>query len=551
MISHPYADAYIQSWRNGDILVNQDRIDLFHYLENVVLTLDGIYFDEQQIADYVAFTEKWFFKLQPFQKFLISFVFLYFDEDDPVFDIFFWTMARGAGKNGIISTLLAYFVSSLHGVGEYNVAVVANSEKQAKKSFMDIHNMLNRNPLLTDRQTGEFINNKAQITNTETYSTIEYLTSNAETKDSFAHGVVIFDEIHQYENYDIVNVLTDGLGKVQPPRTFFISTNGYVRDGVFDKELDKARKILKGNKFESRLFPWICTLDEKSEVEDDINWQKANPMFHEPMNKYAEGLFRTVKNQWGEVERGERNKAEWLIKRMNISDVQLESSVASREEIMAANREFPDDLSDYVAVGGLDYASLKDFAAVGLLVRKGGVYHWISHSFVRKGFLDQEALAISGQIPKWEKEGLLTVVDEPTISIEYIADWFVKMSETYAFDTIVGDNYRMDYVRGALEEAGFKTEFIRRSKSIEATVAPQIEVDFAHHNIVWGKNPLMNWYTNNVKVTRDKFGNMNYEKKDENKRKIDGFMAFTHAYWLGLEVFPDEVQDFAFADFWD
>ena len=550
MISHPYIDAYIRSWRDGDILLNKDRIDLIRYIENVVLKLDNIYFDEQQIADYVAFTEKWFFELQPFQKFLICFVFLYFGEDDQVFDTFFWTMARGAGKNGIISTLLAYFVSSLHGVNEYNVAVVANSEKQAKKSFMDIHNMLNRNPLLTDRQTGEFINNKAQITNSETYSTIEYLTSNAETKDSFAHGVVIFDEIHQYENYDIVNVLTDGLGKVQPPRTFFISTNGYVREGVYDKELDKARKVLQNTKFESRIFPWLCTLDEKSEVEDEINWQKSNPMFHEPMSKYARGLFRTVKNQWGEVERGERNKAEWLIKRMNISDVPLESSVASREEILATNRSFPDDLNDYVAVGGLDYASLKDFAAVGLLVKKDDVYHWISHSFLRKGFLDQEALAISGQIPKWEREGLLTVLDEPTIGIEHIANWFVEMSEIYHFDTIVGDNYRMDYVRSALEGAGFNTEFIRRSKSIEATVAPQIEVAFAQKKIIWGKNPLMNWYTNNVKVTRDKFGNMNYEKKDENKRKVDGFMAFTHAFWLGIEVFPEEVQDFAFSDFW-
>lgn len=549
MISHPFVDEYIQQWRSDKIKLNKDRIDLIHYLENVVLTQD-VYFDDKQIDDFVSFAEKWFFPLQPFQKFLISFVFLYFGEDDPVFDRFFWTMARGAGKNGLISVLLAYFVSSLHGVLEYHAAVVANSEKQAKKSFMDIYNMLNRNPLLTDKRVGEFVNNKAQILNTQTYSTIEYLTSNPETKDSFAHGVVIFDEIHQYDNYDIINVLTDGLGKVQPPRTFMISTNGFVRDGVYDKELEKARDILQDTEFQSRTFPWICTLDDKTEVEDETTWEKANPMFHPPMSKYAKGLFRTVRKQWGEIQRGERNKPEWLTKRMNVADVQLETSVASREEIKATNRQLP-DLRDNIAVGGLDYASLKDFAAVGLLFRRGEEYVWLSHTFIRKEFLDTETLKISSQIPQWEEEGLLTVVDEPTIDIKHIVDWFVEMSEIYTFDTVVGDTFRMEYVRTHLEEAGFKTEFIRRTKSIEATVAPQIEVLFAQRKLIWGDNPLMNWYTNNVYVKRDKFGNMSYEKKEENKRKIDGFMAFVHAYWKAEELLPSEPQEFAFADFWD
>lgn len=539
-------------WEDGEITLNKDRIDLIHYLQNVVLKMEGIYFDNEQIDDFVAFAEKWFFILEPFQKFLISFVFLYFGKDNPVFDIFFWTMSRGSGKNGLISVLLAYFVSSLHGVEEYNAAVVANSEKQAKKSFMDIHNMLKKNPLLTDKQVGEFKNGLAQIVNTTTYSTIEYLTSNADTKDSYAHGVVIFDEIHRYENYDIVNVLTDGLGKVQPPRTFYISTNGYVRDGVYDKELDKARDILQHTEFQSRLFPWICTLDEKSEVEDETNWEKANPMFHKPMSKYAQGLFNTVKNQWGEVQRGERDKLEWLIKRMNISDVELETSVASREEIKATNREIPEDISDYYAVGGLDYASLKDFASVGLLFKREEEYVWITHSFIRKAFLDNYNMAITPEIPKWEKAGLLTIVDEPTIDIRHIVNWFVEMREIYNFEYVVGDTFRMDYVRNALEAEGFTVDFVRRSKAIEATVAPQIEVAFAEKYIIWGDNRLMNWFTNNVLVKRDKFGNMMYEKKVENRRKTDGFMAFTHAFWKGTELFPKhEVTDFLFADFWE
>lgn len=549
-----YVQHFIELYRSVRIVLNKDRIDLINYVENVVLKHPGVYFNEQQIDDCIRFIEKWYFKLADFQKFLIAFIFLYHANGEPVFDTFFWTMARGAGKNGLISGLTNYFISPLFGVPEYNVAIVANSERQAKKSFMEIHNMLKRNGQLihhkTDNPGGVFKNGLAQISCTTTLSTVEYLTSNADTKDSFAHGVVIFDEIHQYDNYEIINVLTDGLGKVQPPRTFYISTNGFVREGVYDKELQKARDILKDTELKSRMFPWICAIDDITEVDDETMWQKANPMFHEPMSTYATGLYTTVKNQYGETIRGERDKAKWVVKRMNFSGVEIETDVATREDVMATNREIP-DLRNEICVGGLDYASMRDFASVGCLFYQNNEYIWLSHSFVRKGFLDNEALAISPEIPGWQKRGLLTVVDEPTISIRHIVDWFVEMREKYGLTTIIGDTYRLDLVRPALEEAGFQLEFIRRSGAIEAKIAPEIEVLFAEHRLIYGDNPLMRWFTNNVYVKRDKFGNMKYEKKDERKRKTDGFMAFVHAFWKANELLVEaQPDDFVFADYW-
>jgi len=55
-----------------------------------------------------------------------------------------------------------------------------------------------------------------------------------------------FDEIHEYENYDTINVFTRGFGKRKHSRTFKITTNGYVRGGVLDEELELAKKVLTG-----------------------------------------------------------------------------------------------------------------------------------------------------------------------------------------------------------------------------------------------------------------------------------------------------------------
>ena len=38
MIHNKYVDEYIQQWRDGKIVFNQERIDLIEYLEKDVLT---------------------------------------------------------------------------------------------------------------------------------------------------------------------------------------------------------------------------------------------------------------------------------------------------------------------------------------------------------------------------------------------------------------------------------------------------------------------------------------------------------------------------------
>ncbi|EAF9465428.1 terminase large subunit, partial [Listeria monocytogenes] len=63
MISNKHVDNYIQSYESGKILLNKERIDLINYLQEHVLSRDDIYFDETQIENYIAFSEKWYFSL--------------------------------------------------------------------------------------------------------------------------------------------------------------------------------------------------------------------------------------------------------------------------------------------------------------------------------------------------------------------------------------------------------------------------------------------------------------------------------------------------------
>ncbi len=148
MISNKYIDEYIDLWVIGKIKLNKERILLIEYIKKHVLTNDDLYFDERQIENFIKFTEKWYFPLQPFQKFIIPFVFLFEKEGNFLyFEQFFITLGRGGGKNGLITALSNYFISNLHGIPNYDISVVANSEDQAKTSFEEAYNMIERNEL--------------------------------------------------------------------------------------------------------------------------------------------------------------------------------------------------------------------------------------------------------------------------------------------------------------------------------------------------------------------------------------------------------------------
>ncbi len=54
----------------------------------------------------------------------------------------------------------------------------------------------------------------------------------------------------------------------------------------------------------------------------------------------------------------------------------------------------------------------------------------------------------------------------------------------------------------------------------------------------------MRWYTNNIYVKTRADGNKEYLKKDEYRRKTDGFQAFIHALWQADEIVQDDGEFF-------
>lgn len=537
-----FFEEYVDLYERGIISFNKERIQLINYLKNEVLIRDDIYFDEDMIQKFIRYTEKNFFPLAKYQKFITPFIFLYRKEDDEVFfDEFLNSIARGGGKNGFMSARDSFFISPLHGIENYDVTITANSEKQGKVSFKEVYETVQRK-----RLEQQFYLTKMAITNRVTNSIFSYRTNNPKTMDSARDGCLEFDEIHMFENSDVVDIQRSGLGKIKHPRTFYNGTNGHVREGFYDRILERAQKIFSGEAKNDRLFPFICKLDTIDEMDNPKMWSKANPMFEED-SPYAKRLYSTVMKEYLKLEEEPSGRKEFVVKRMNFTEGDAERDVATHEQLLATKQNVEVPIGTH-CVAGFDYASIRDFVSVGLLFKVDDKFYWRQHSFARKKFLD--AFKLKAPIKEWEDAGLVTIVDEPSIDPQHLINWLNEQRRTYSIDLVCADGFRMDLLKPLLEKEGYTYEFLRNPRGVQAKVAPIIEDGFANERFVFGDDPMMRWYVNNSYIKEDSLGNRTFLKKEPVRRKTDGFHGFIAALYKRESI--EETASFSeFMDLMD
>lgn len=485
----------------------------------------NIYVDLKKVEKLIKTIEKYRpYKLTPVQKFLHCIPYTYTSPGVKAWNEILIESGRGFGKNAFVSDFIIGATSNINGISGYNVDIVATSEDQAKTSFTDVYNTIEDNIELKRAYKKTLV----EIEFVKTNSKIKYYTSNAKTKDGLRPGTVVFDEIHAYEDYENIKVFRSALGKVAEPLTIYITTNGYVRGGVLDDLVAEAKECLLECDIDSKLFAFIAAIDKYEEWEDSKMWVKANPMI-----EYLPVLKQEYLDEFRNAKKRPPMKIEFLTKRLNFTMQDTDSAVASWEDILATNQKIDwKDFTGYSCVGGVDYASSRDFIAVGLLFKKNidgkTKYYFKHHTFIVEESL--KLVNFKVDLDRAISEGLVSIVPGKTMDPKYLTNWFLNQVKEYRFviEDIATDDYRYELIKDDFNEAGLPLTTVRSGPISHAKIAPIIEKLFSDHDLVFGDDLMMRWYTNNVKVVTDGKGNKTYQKQDPKKRKTDGFMAFVH-----------------------
>ncbi len=519
---HPFIDDYLKKIENYPEKFSKE-MRLVPALVRKRLDDPDVFIDIEKIDKAVELIERYFYKLIPWELFVLALVHVFYKSTDTVvFDEFLIVVGTGNGKNGFISPLVWYFTTPTHGIKNYHVEIVANSENQAKTSFNDVYEMLDDD---WEKMKKFFYKSKREIRNLRTGSYIQYNTSNARTRLGKRAAVLVFDEVLEYADWEVFNAFNASFGKKPHSRKFLITTNGYVRGGFLDDWLELANGVLTGDIKTLGLLPLIYKLDERDEVHDKKKWIKPNPSM-----PYFPELAKELETQYERMQHQPQLAMDFLTKRMNLPVEDSFTVIASREKILACNKPIPyDEIEGLECIGAVDYAQINDFAACGLLFKHGGKRIWHTHSFVCHLALKEESRKIRFPIQEMAERGLLTIVYDDIISPDYITGWFLEQAEKYHFKTIVGDRYRVSVLQESFETEGLPLETVASGPITHAKLAPLVEVIFAEETLIWGDNPLMNWYTNNTYQDLDGKGNITYKKVEPQLRKTDGFFALIHA----------------------
>ena len=521
---------------SGEIRVCKEVSALVDHIKYCFDTED-IYVNETQADRYMALAKYFPWGcLFEWQEFVITLhdCTYWTDSDMPRWPDLFCMIGRGAGKDGTIALESVALASQYNGISAYDVDICANNEEQALRPVLDIVSAFDA-PEYQKKLKRFFTWKKESVTNLTTKSIIQGRTNNPKGKDGLRSGIVIFNEIHQYEDYRNINVFTTGLGKKKHPRRSYYTTNGDVREGPLDDILETAEGILFSGDPDNGLLPFICKLDSKEEVDNPDMWEKANPSL-----PHLPDLRTEIKKEYAEWKKSPARLPAFMTKRMNIPDSASEIQVTAYDNIKATKAELP-DMHGWTCVAGIDYSKITDFASVVLHFRQGDVRYDIGHSWLCAKSTDIPRMKCPWK--EWAQNGRLTVVDDVEINPHYITDWLKDAKKNYNIRALAIDDFRFALLAGALEDIGFDCKARKNLKMVRPSdimrVAPVIDSLFANHNLVWGDAPEMRWATNNTKLIRygrnlgqsgdADLGNFVYGKIEGKSRKTDPFMAFVAA----------------------
>lgn len=551
---NPYVLRYLEQIESDTPRASKDLHLLAAHVRRCFET-EELYTDNEQLEKYLGLAKYFPYEtLFTWEEFCIALHLCTFKKKDdrPRWPHLFLLLGRGAGKDGFMALEGLCLISPYSKLPKYDVDICAVAEEQAKRPLNDILEIF-EDTKYHAKMKKYFAWTKEKITGRKYRGTIKGRTNNPKSKDGMRSGMVGFNELHQYENYQNIKVFISGQGKTMHPRRLDATSNGDIREGPLDDLIAHSEQILNSEISDGGMLPILCRLDNKDEVHDKENWSKANPSL-----PYLPDLKCTMESEYEEWKRNPAANADFMTKRMGIPQSAMEITVTDWANIIATHklenevREFP-KLEGYECVAGIDYARLSDFASLDLHFKVDDMRYDINHSWLCTQSRDLHRLKCPWK--EWAANGLLTVVDDVEIHPDLIAEQLRLLGQEYNILKLALDNYRYALMTKSLRSVGFDAKDRKNIKLVQRQdimkVVPVIDSCFVNHYFVWGDNPVLRWATNNTKLvpagsklkkvagaTNADYGNFVYSKIEPKSRKTDPFMALV----AGM-VIEDEISD--------
>lgn len=454
-------------------------------------------------------------------------------------------VGTGNGKSTMMAGN-ATFGACKDGERGADVYLLANSKEQAGIVFNECKAQIEASRYLAPR----FRTLRDGVYYDKMNATIKHRSSDSQRLDGLNPHMAIFDEIHEYRDFKLLNIIKRKTVKRRQPLTLYITTMGNVLDGPLAYYYDLFTDAMMGKlapEVGDRMFAFICELDSTDDIENPATWIKANPGLGKTLH-----LDELVK-QWERCKHIPSERADFICKQLNIM-VNADDMAFVQPEVIRRNKDIipEESLLGRRCYGGFDLSNREDFTAAALeFPMDDGRIFVLLHSWVpqRKVDLDQEKIDYYGLYMK----GYLTIVPGEYVQQEDVYRWFAEKSWLYEIVTIGYDPANATRLRQMLEASGkvegksvqaFDCQVVRQGPITLNDPMKDIKELLLAGKVVSNNDPMLAWYTDNVRISGERrhMDKQNWMPTKRNKyRKIDGFMAWLDAHAIRMEKQPAGV----------
>lgn len=443
-------------------------------------------------------------------------------------------VGQGNGKSTMIAGNAAYALTK-DGERGAEVYCLANSKDQARIIFNECSAQVKNSRTLSKHvritKQGVFYD--------KTNSKFQPLASDSKNLDGRNVHMGVFDEIQEFRDYKLINVIKGKIKKRKQPLIIYITTLGTVIDGPLMDFYILGGQILDdtgaiAQRAADRMFVYIDEIDENDDVEDYTCWGKANPSLGALLD------IEDLKDEWERVKTIPSERNNFINKQLNVFTMVDELSFLDVRTICKNDRVYDvENLRGAVCYGGFDLAETEDFTSACLeFPLPDNSFFVLEHSWVpeKKVKFDHEKL-------DWQtlvERGWLTIVPGEYVDYIYIYDWFVEMQKLYRIDSIGFDPAKAFMMVQKMREHGFVLNDVRQGELTLTGPLDDLKEHFLDGSIVHN-NAMFKWYLSNVKLTKRSANATYLPTKLSKYRKIDGFAALLDAHTEFLRKHPTQI----------
>lgn len=461
--------------------------------------------------------------MQPWQHFVFGSLFGWVHKDTGMrrFREGLLFMGRKNGKTTMSSGSSAYMLG-FDGENGADIYALANSKKQAGKLFEETKAMIEASPYLMQR----FKPMQYAIKYPDKNCTMVAMSAEKHDKDGEnAHGV-IFDELHEYKDYDLISLMKQSRGTRRQPLIIYISTAGVVLDGPLMDYCETGERVLNGLDEDDRTFYFMAKLDDEKEADQPELWIKANPNFF--LMKIPE-----LVTDWQKDRKNSSERVKWITKQFNLFSDTSEMSYLDVPTILKNDKVMPlEKLEGLSCFGGYDLSETEDFTSAALeFPLPTGELFLMVHSWIPQKRFDRDPK--KEKLQQWIDDGDLEISGTDHVDYVDVFNWFVKKGAHYNILKVGYDRAKALFLNDAMAQAGFETDKVIQGFITLGGPMQNFKELMLDGKVVFNKSRIFRWYLSNVQLVKDRNDNYLPTKTSKN-RKIDGFAAVLDAHTLTL-----------------